>query len=316
MAAHGPDENEATDMTRTSHTARPLRTALGALLTAGLLMLAAPAHAQKAYPTPEAAADALVDAIARTDEAQVGVVLGAGYRRYVPSSEATFEDRIAFLEAWARSHRIVRPAEDRAMLEAGTHGWTLPIPIVRSAAGWRFQPSATPAELRTRRIGRNELSVIQVVLAYTDAQEEYFALNPDGRSPKHFAMRTLSSPGRRDGLYWATRPGEPDSPLGPAVAQTRAGQAYHGYRYKLLTAQGPSAPGGAKSYVRDGLMTDGYALIAWPERRGDTGVMSFIVSRDGKVHQKDLGPGTDAIARRMQAYDPDPSWSPVAPTRK
>jgi hypothetical protein len=309
------DENEATDMTDTTPTSRCLPALLGALLLAGLLALSPAVHAQKAYPTPDAAADALVDGIARNDDAQVAAVLGAGYGRYIPLGDTSFEDRIAFLEAWARAHRIVTPADGRAMLEVGTHGWTLPVPIVRTAAGWRFDPSATPGELRRRRIGRNELAAIQVALAYTDAQEEYYPRNPDGRSPKHFAMRGLSSPGKRDGLYWAALPDERESPLGPAFAHARRGQAYHGYLYRVLTAQGPHAPGGAKRYVRDGLMTEGYALIAWPERRGDTGVMSFIVNRDGIVHQKDLGPDTDAIARQIQAYDPDPSWRRVEPIR-
>jgi hypothetical protein len=187
----------------------------------------------------------------------------------------------------------------------------LPIPLVKSAAGWRFDIKATPAELQTRRIGRNELAAIQTVLAITDAQEEFFAANPDGLPVKHFAQRAVSTPGKRDGLYWPTAPNAPESPLGPAFADARPGQAYHGYRYRLLTEQGKDAPGGARSYVRNGLMTEGYALIAWPERYGDTGVMTFIVSRDGVVYQKNLGRGTEAAARRIKSYNPDASWEKV-----
>jgi hypothetical protein len=169
--------------------------------------------------------------------------------------------------------------------------------------------------MRTRRIGRNELAAIQVVLAYTDAQEEFFAKDPDGKATKHFARRALSSPGKRDGLYWASLPGETQSPLGPDFADAKPGMAYHGYLYRLLTAQGKDAPGGAKSYLRNGLMTEGYALIAWPERYGDTGVMSFIVNRDGVVYQKNLGPATDAAARQVMTYNPDASWSKVKPSK-
>ncbi len=294
---------------------RPLVAAFGALLVAGSFAIASPAHAQKTFATPAAAADALVEGIASNDDAWVKVVLGPDFRRFIPAESDSATDRYAFLEAWARQHRIVDSGSDKAMLEVGTNGWTLPIPIIKTASGWRFDTRAAPAEMRTRRIGRNELAAIQVALAYTDAQEEYYAQNPDRRSVKHFAMRSVSSPGKRDGLYWASLPDEPESPAGAEFAEARRGQPYHGYLYRVLTAQGKDAPGGARSYIRNGLMTDGYALIAWPERYGDTGVMTFIVDRDGVVHQKNLGPGTDAIARQITAYNPDSSWEKVAPTK-
>jgi hypothetical protein len=303
------------DMTIDKKMSLALRGTLAALLLAGVLAGPSPAAAQQAFATPAAAADALVDGLARNDDAALRRVLGAGYQRLLPQASASVEDRYAFLEAWARAHRIVDGTGDAAMLEVGTHGWTLPIPIVKTGAGWRFDTRSAPAEMRTRRIGRNELAAIQVALAYTDAQEEYFERNPDGRSPKHFAKRALSSPGRRDGLYWASRPDERDSPLGAAFALARPGQPYHGYLFRTLTAQGASAPGGAKDYVRNGLMTEGFALIAWPARYGDTGVMSFIVSRDGIVHQKNLGPDTGSVVKRIGAYDPDAGWERVAPPR-
>ena len=128
-------------------------------------------------------------------------------------------------------------------------------------------------------------------------------------------MRGLSSPGKRDGLYWASLPGEAESPLGAEFADAKAGQPYHGYVYRILTAQGKDAPGGAKSYVKNGRMTEGYALIAWPARYGDTGVMTFIVNQDGVVYQKNLGPGTDAAARAINAYNPDAELEKVAPTK-
>ena len=283
------------------------RTALACMALAASMGLASTALAQKAFPSPEAAADALVTGLATSDDAAVRDALGANYRRFIPAESVSSEDRLDFLQAWSRAHKVVTTG-DRAVVEVGRNGWTLPIPLVKSAAGWKFDVAAAPEQMRLRRIGRNELAAIQVTLAYTDAQDEYFAANPDRQAVKHYAMRSLSSPGKRDGLYWPALPGEVESPLGAAFADARDGMAYHGYRYRVLTAQGNDAPGGAKSYVRDGLMTEGYALIAWPERWGDTGVMSFIVSRDGVVYQKNLGQGTDAAARMVKTYNPDSTW--------
>ncbi|HQD14481.1 MAG TPA: DUF2950 domain-containing protein [Ottowia sp.] len=302
-------------MMNSTNAHKALKLAIGALAVSGALAYSTPVLAQKAFPTPSEAAEALVDGLARNDGDQVKTVLGDGYARYIPPESADYADRIKFLEAWSRGHKIVQQGDDKAALEVGTHGWTLPIPLVKSATGWRFDIRQTPHELQVRRIGRNELAAIQTVLAVTDAQEEFYQANPDGLPVKHFAMRALSTPGKRDGLYWPSAPGVPDSPLGPAFADARRGQAYHGYRYKVLTEQGKNAPGGAKSYVRNGLMTEGFALVAWPEHYGDSGVMTFIVNRDGQVHQKNLGRNSDAAARRMKAYDPDPSWEKVEPPK-
>lgn len=290
-----------------------IRLAFGAFAVS--MALSTPVFAQKAFPSPTAAAEALVDGMARNDSDQIKAVLGAGYARYIPPESADYADRIKFLEAWSRGNKIVSQGDNRAELEVGTHGWTLPIPIVKTAAGWRFDIRQTPHELQIRRIGRNELAAIQTVLAVTDAQEEFYAANPDGLPVKHFAMRAIASPGKRDGLYWPSAPNAPESPLGPAFADARPGQAYHGYRYKVLTEQGKDAPGGAKSYVRNGLMTEGFALVAWPERYGDSGVMTFIVNRDGQVYQKNLGRNTDALARQIKAYNPDSSWQKVEPPK-
>jgi hypothetical protein len=308
VAADGVD-GEPTDMNTRIDSIFTLRRAAGLALAAGALLLAPAAFAQKAYPTPEAAADAFVDSVARHDGDALKVVLGADHAKYLPHSNA--EDVTSFLEAWAKSHRIVRAGDAKAYLEAGTHGWTMPIPIVRTAPGWAFDTKAVPEELRTRRIGRNELAAIEVALAYTDAQEDYYRFDRDRNRRQDYAQKLLSSPGKHDGLYWPAKPGEPESPLGSEVAQVKPGEGYHGYHYRVLTAQGKDAPGGAKSYVVNGSMTDGYALVAWPVRWGDTGVMTFVVSKDGVVYQKDLGPGTDAAARAMAAYNPDASWTKV-----
>jgi hypothetical protein len=276
---------------------------------AGALAMASAAFAQSAYPTPEKAADALVDGIARNDGAAVKAVVGPDYRKYIPAENLDPDDITNFLEAWARAHSIVRAGDDKAFLGVGTNGWTLPIPIVKTAAGWRFDTKAAPDEMRTRRIGRNELAAIQVALAYTDAQDEYKANDWDGDGVKEYARRGISSPGKHDGLYWASLPGEPESPLGPDFAEAKPGQPYHGYLYRILTAQGNDAPGGARSYIKGGRMTEGYALVAWPAKYDDTGVMTFIVNQDGIVHQKNLGPKTATAVQSINAYNPDATWS-------
>jgi hypothetical protein len=185
----------------------------------------------------------------------------------------------------------------------------------KTAAAWRFDTRGTPDGLRTRRIGRNELDVIQVVRACADAQEDCAANDRDRDGVAQYAQKILSSPGKRDGVYWPTFAGEPPSPLGPIAADTKPGQAYHGYHYRILTAGGKDAAGAAKSYIANGRMTGGYGKMAQPATYGDTGVMTFIVATDGVVDQKNLGGQTAAIANAMTACDPDASWTKAEPTR-
>lgn len=284
-------------------------------IAAAMMALASLASAQATYPTPDAAVDAFIDGVSRNDGDQVRTVLGADYRKFIPKESVSGGDVTRFLEAWAKSHRIVRSGDARAYLEVGTNGWTMPIPIEKTAAGWRFDTKGTPDELRTRRIGRNELDVIQVVLALTDAQEDYAVKDRDRDGVNQYARKILSSPGKRDGLYWPTLQGEAPSPLGPIAADSRPGEAYHGYHYRILTRQGKAATGGAMNYVKAGHMTGGYAFVAWPAKWGDTGVMSFIVARDGTVWQKNLGPQSANIARAMTSFDPDSTWTKVAPAK-
>ncbi len=293
---------------------RPLSAALGAVLFAGTLAVAMPVHAQQAFPTPEAAADALIDGIARHDPDAVNTVLGADYKRFIPLDDTSAEDRTDFLAAWARNHRVVTTG-DKAMVEVGTHGWTMPIPLVKTGAGWSFDTRAGAEEMRIRRIGRNELAAMQVMLAYMDAQREYAMRDWDGDGVKSYAAKGLSTPGKRDGLYWASLPGEPESPLGPAFADARPGQPYHGYAFRILTAQGPSAPGGARSFIKNGRMTEGFALIAWPAKYDYTGVMTFIVNQDGVVYEKDLGPNTAAAVAGIKSFNPDSTWQRAVPPK-
>jgi hypothetical protein len=310
VAAGADVDQERDDMKTSFHSLQCIRRRLVLAVAVGAIALSAPAMAQKAYPNPDAAADAFVDSVARHDTDALKVVIGANYRKYLPHANAA--DVTNFLEAWAKAHRIVPAGDAKAYLEVGKSGWTLPIPLVKTAAGWSFDTRATPDELRARRIGKNELAAIQAVLAYTDAQDEYYAFDRDRNGSKEFAQKFRSSPGKRDGLYWTTVPGQPESPLGSLLAEIKPGEGYHGYHYKILTAQGKDAPGGAKSYVVNGRMTGGYALVAWPIKWGDTGVMSFQVDKSGTIYQKDLGPSSAALARAMTEFNPGAGWAKTA----
>ena len=297
----------STPMNPTTAVATPRhRAALAACAFAALL--ASPlAWGQKVFTSAEAAANAFVDAVATHDTAALRSILGADYRRFVPETDQ--EDITAFLYASSQGRRIVNDSADQAHLSVGTGNWTLPIPMVKSAEGWRFDVKAGAQEMRYRRIGRNELAAIQALLAYFDAQKDYARADRDGDGYVAYAQRIRSTPGKHDGLVWADDPA--GSPLGPLYGDATRNGVYHGYRFRILTAQGPSARGGARSYMLGKRMSGGFAAIAWPAKHGDTGVMSFLISHDGVVYQKDLGSGTDAAARAITRFDPDASWQAV-----
>jgi hypothetical protein len=311
-AADGGDRESDMTMHNTPHI--EFKAVLAATLVASALSFAPGVLAQKAYPTPDAAADALVDSIARHDTDALKRVVGPDYKKYMPHIDAN--DVTSFLEAWAKSHKIVASGNDKSYLQVGPNGWTLPIPLVKTKAGWEFDTKSTPEELRMRRIGKNELDAIQVSLALTDAQEDYNKFDRDRNGRNDYAQKILSTPGKHDGLYWPTKAGEPESPIGSLVADATPKDGYHGYRFRSLTAQGKDAPGGAKSYIVNGAMTGGYAFVAWPVRWGDTGVMTFIVDRDQVVWEKDLGPDTDKLARAITSFNPDSSWKKVPAAQK
>lgn len=289
----------------------------GSLLVAPVLLLGtSAAHAQAVYPTADAAANAFVDALARNDEDALKHVLGNDFHRFIPAEGIGEDDIYQFLGAWSKGHQIVEdPVKNKgratAHLAVGDSGWTLPIPLVQAAHGWRFDPPAAQDEMLTRRIGRNERAAILTSLAYLDAQYDYHNLT------QHYAQRFVSTPGQHDGLYWVTAPGETESPLGPLAATMPNGtlptEAYHGYHYRILTAQGPHAKGGAQNYVENGVLSKGFGLIASPAEYGKTGVMSFIVNQEGQVYQKNLGPQTARAAAAIKSFDPDDSWQPVQP---
>jgi hypothetical protein len=295
--------------------ARAIRQWLPPLAAAAMVAsAAAPALAQQAYPNAEAAADAFAAAIKGNDKNALQVILGADWQKFVPTEEIDREDIDAFIAAWDQSHHIEPMGENRAALAAGQSGWTLPVPLVKNEAGWHFDPAAGADEMKTRRIGRNELATMQAALAYFDAQKDYARVDRDGDNVLQYAQKFVSSPGKHDGLYWPAADNEEESPLGPFFDSTdqKVGQGYHGYRYKILTAQGKDAPGGAYDYLIKNRMVAGFALVAWPIDYGDSGVMSFMISHDGQLYEKDLGEDSEAVAKAMQQFDPDRSWNRVA----
>lgn len=269
------------------------------------------AAAGASFDTPQQLADAFVVAVARNDAAALARLLGEDFRRLLPDDAAEDELATQFLDAWVHFNGLEAPAPQVRMLAVGAQGWTLPIPILHGKDGWAFDTAAGAEMIWMRRIGRNELSAMQALLAYHDAQVEYAQQDHDGDGVLEYAQRFLSSPGAQDGLYWETNAGDPPSPLGPLLADTRPGQAYHGYHYRILTAQGPGAAGGSIDYRVGGNMTQGFAVIAWPAEYGETGIMSFMLNREGTVYEADLGPETARVAASLPAFDPQRPWSPA-----
>jgi hypothetical protein len=279
---------------------------------------ASAAFAQAVYATPEEAANAFTDALATNDQGAMKHVLGDNFKTFIPTQNIGRDDIDDYLGAWAKGHRVVpddTPVAGKASahVEVGDSGWTLPIPIVQSGKGWHFDPREGANEIFTRRIGRNERAAMLTSLAYVDAQKDYHTLT------QHYAQRLVSTPGTHDGLYWPVAEGETESPLGPLAeamphnAKITPKEGYYGYHFRILTAQGPHASGGARSYVDNGELSGGFALVAWPAQYGKTGVMSFIVNQDGQVYQKNLGPNSAEAAAAIKAFDPDSSWQAATP---
>ncbi|WP_227978063.1 DUF2950 domain-containing protein [Arenimonas daejeonensis] len=286
---------------------------LGLTLALALALAALPAAAQQAFATPEEAAQALVQAVtpAEGDQAQLKALFGDQWRDYVPVGSVAREDVDAFLRRYAERRAFENPAPDRAVLSVGTEPWTLPIPLVKGKDGWSFDIEAGAEEARIRRIGRNELATVQSALAYHDAQMEYSERDLDGDGVLEYAQHLLSTDGLHDGLYWAEDDSGEISPLGPLFGDAEPGSDWHGYHYRILDAQGASAPGGAYSYKLGDNMSRGFALIAWPAQYNDSGVMSFMISHEGVVFEKDLGPDSDRLAAAITVFDPDSSWTEV-----
>ncbi|MGH7244842.1 MAG: DUF2950 domain-containing protein [Phycisphaerales bacterium] len=275
----------------------------------------------EAFATPQALVDAAVAALRSDNQAALAKILGAdAYEDF--SSGDDVQDRAnlqTFLAKYDQSHRLVDNPNGSKTLEIGPDNWPMAFPIIHDGEGWRFDTAAGIEELNARRIGRNELDCIETCRAVSDAQADYLMMDPDGQMPPAYAQTFFSNPGTKSGLFWPTNAGETPSPMGDFAARASAEgytrgegpQPYHGYFFRLLREQGPFAPGGSESYMENGRMTRGFAVIAYPAEYDGSGVMSFMIAKQGIVYQRDLGPDSASIAKSMTVFNPDPSWTMV-----
>ena len=303
--------------------------ALFALLAAAFLVAGCArkeaAPAVSGFNTPEEAAAAFVAAVQKGDVAELAKLLGPGTGDLLSSGDTVADqsDRDWFVSAYNAKHSLEADGADKRVLSVGDDAWPMPIPIVQKDGKWVLDGAAGADEIIYRRVGRNELGAIDVCRGFVSAQQEYAASGRDGDPAGIYALKLISDEGLQNGLYWPTAEDEPASPAGPFVAAAAAegyrkaeGDArapYHGYYFRMLYTQGANANGGAKEYFKDGLLTEGFALIAWPADYGASGVQTFIVNQDGVVFQKDLGEDTAAAVEAIQAYDPDSSWTAIVP---
>ena len=280
---------------------------------------------QERFASPEDAVNALSAAARDHDTNALHAIFGPqGQSLVSPDAVQATEGYKRFVQRLMEKTEVISNSDASVALELGADGWPFPIPLVKQDGQWYFDTAAGKSEVLRRRIGMDELGAIAVCHAYVEAQREYAGVDRMGDGVLAYAEFLESTPGKHDGLYWPEKPGEELSPLGPLVAQARgegySGGArmindrqapYHGYYFKILTGQGKHAPGGKFNYLINGRMIAGFALVAWPDEWGNTGVMTFIVNQQGRVYQKNLGPKTAKIAKAMTIYDPDDTWSPV-----
>jgi hypothetical protein len=282
---------------------------------------ASKAASQRTFATPEEAVKALVDAVRAANVAGMLEVIGPKSKSWIFTGDKVSDaaEWKTFLEGYDKKNAVTKEGDAKAVLVVGDD-WPFPAPIVKKGDRWSFDADAGREEVMNRRVGRNELDTIQTMLAIVDAQREYATKDADGNGYTDYALRFRSSPGKKDGLYWPTKAGEPSSPLGPVIAQAvregygKAASAdkpvpYNGYNYRMLTSQGKDAPGGAYDYMVKGKLFGGFAVVAYPASYGNSGVKTFIVNHDGVVYEKDLGRGTADVAGKLKSFNPDKSWS-------
>jgi hypothetical protein len=274
---------------------------------------------QKGFVSPEEAMKALVETVKAGDMKGVMAILGPEGEDIISSGDEVADKNAQeqFLKGCEERIDFVRQKEDRVSVILGSDHWPFPIPVAKKADAWVFDTKAGREEVLNRRIGRNELNTIEVCLAYVEAQRDYASADRERDGIIQYAQKVWSDPGRRNGLYWEAGEGELPSPIGPLVAQA-AGVGYtkkadkripyYGYYFKILSGQGPNAPGGAYSYVINGHMVAGFALVAWPAEYGVSGVVTFQVNQNGIVYEKNLGPKTEETVKTMTRYDPDKTW--------
>ena len=316
-AADGDREHEVKNAMTRTHSYPKRWSLIFALVLVGLAAKPAVTPPRQ-FATPDAAVDALVQAVKSGDQKELSGIFGSNSGDILSSGDAVADDnaRAAFAKDLDEKHSLEKSGDDKVVLVYGEDDFPFAIPIVKQGEQWHFDTAAGRSEILARRIGRNELATIQVCLAYVDAQREYASTDRDGDGLFEYAQKFRSTPGKQDGLYWPSEPNQPDSPLGELVADARSegyagkakGAPYHGYLFKLLKGQGPHAAGGAYDYVVRGNMIGGFAMVAYPAQYGNSGVMTFLVNHDGVVYSKDLGPNTAKLAAAMTRFDPDSSW--------
>src|SRR5262245_22891959 len=291
-----------------------------AILFIGLLAVAPGCGPRTGYSSPEEAMAALTKAAETGDTKAIAAVFGPGGEEIAESGDpvADRKGREMFLSDVKEALAFEKNPAGATVAVIGSEKWPFPVPLVEKDGRWSFDSAGAKEEILSRRIGGNELQAIATCHAYADAQEEYRSKGRDGKKPQ-YAQKFLSTPGKHDGLYWTMTEGEEQSPMGILVADAtiegyKPGEApvqYHGYFYKALRSQGPNAPGGAKDFVKNGVV-NAYALVAWPADYGNSGIMTLLINEQGIVFQKDLGEKTDEIVRAMTAYDPDNTWQPTS----
>jgi hypothetical protein len=285
--------------------------------------MAAEADKQNVFKTPEAAVDALLEALRKNDDNALLDIFGHQYKELVVGTDkvAARENRERIYEAAQEKKTLHRQGEEKMVLVIGRNEWPVPIPIVREKSGWRFDTEEGYEEVLNRRIGENELNAISTAGAYVDAQVEYASEDRDADEVLEYAQRLGSSKGKKDGLYWEVDPasGEEISPFGPFLANAgdylegrEPGDPYKGYYFKVLTRQDGNSPGGRYDYIINGNMIAGFALITFPADYGSSGVKTFIVNQQGKVYEKDLGEETRFIGNALEVYNPDKTWTVVS----
>jgi hypothetical protein len=274
---------------------------------------------QRQFATPEDAVKALRDAAKAGDRAAMHEIFGPRIHEVMTGDEV--QDRTNFAAFSRTVEESCKPEPDgegRVVLNIGAENWPFPIPLVKTNGQWVFDTDAGIEEIINRHVGRGELNAIAVCRDYVEAQKKYFSADRDGSGVRNYAQKFKSAPGKKDGLYWETGANEEASPFGLLVAEahqegygssTNTGlHAYHGYIFHVLKAQGSAAPGGRMSYLENGNLTKGFALVAYPERWGKSGIMTFIVNQDGKVYQRNFGNDTGRVASRITEYNPDRKW--------
>lgn len=284
---------------------------------------------QKTFATPEDAVKALVDAMKANNTKELLAIFGPGSESLVSSGDKVRDKAGSerFVKDFEEKNSLEKQSDEKVILHVGSDDFPLPIPIVKKGTTWYFDTKEGKEEVINRRIGRNELNVIDSLHAFVDAQREYASKDRDGDGTMAFAQKLWSSKGKHDGLYWEAKEGEGDSPIGPFVARASAmgyktkgtiekPLPFHGYYFRILKAQGKNATGGAYDYVVKGNMILGFAFLAYPANYGSSGIMTFIVNQEGVVYQKDLGKNTSKVAKAMKRYDPDKTWKKAEETKK